>query len=451
MSPVPPQRTVATFDSASALLRAVAAALRGEPFRHLGQSPARAAVVRVAGRLPWPVLREFYSRSGAAEALPAERLGDVDSGAVAGWLAGHHPRRRYPAVLVGSSNGAIAHLAAALGTPWLPTTVLVPVRHTGDPDRPADALRFGERVAPRLLDRNPDWVLFQMHDQVQDRLMVARMAYFRVKWRRLPGPYRRFAEDVLPPRAPVVLVEDTSTWPVTRVAERHVFQLGAQGGRDPDWYRRGRGVPAADEQAAEAEWGMAPDLVEDVERWCAATGRPLIRLRYRGPQAPSHAVAVALREWTQRRGEAADRLVVPSFVLADPWTTINAAAVPYWTFFPVQPALRAFEEHLAAVPPYRNIDVLLFNHGVRSAGIAEPGEWLAAAAASGARARLLAVRPDRFPGDIASLAAYGPALATLPKASRPWSPLPLDRALRALAGGTGTGLPEATGTHILEL
>jgi hypothetical protein len=379
------------------------------------------------------VLREFYTRSGAAEALAAERLGDVDSDAVAGWLAAHHPRRPYPALLVGSSNGAVAHLAAALGVPWLPTTVLVPVRHTGDPDRPADALRFGQRVAPRLLDRNPDWVLHQMHDQLQDRLMVARMAYFRLKWRRLPDLYRRFAEDTLPSGAPVVLIEDTSTWPVSRISERHVFQLGAQGGRDPGWYQRGGAAPRPDEDAPEAEWGIDPDLIDDVTRWCAATGRPLIRLRYGGPQAPSHGVAVALREWAQHRGERADRLVVPSFVMGDPWTTINAGAVPYWTFFPVQPALRAFEDHLTAVPPYRDIDVLLFNHGVRSAGVAEPAEWLTAAAASGARARLLAVRPGRFPGDIASLARYGPALARLPKASSPWSPLALDAALGTLA------------------
>jgi hypothetical protein len=273
-----------------------------------------------------------------------------------------------------------------------------------------------------------------MHDQLQDRLMVARMAYFRLKWRRLPAPYRRFAEDVLPPGAPVVLIEDTSTWPVTRIAERHVFQLGAQGGRDPGWYQPGGAAPRPDEDAPEAEWGIDPDLIADVTRWCAAVGRPLIRVRYGGPQAPSHGVAVALREWTQHRGEAGDRLVVPSFVLGDPWTTINAGAVPYWTFFPVQPALRAFEDHLAAVPPYREIDVLLFNHGVRSAGVAEPREWLTAAAASGARARLLAVRPRRFPGDIASLARYGPALARLPKASSPWTPFALDAALGALAG-----------------
>jgi hypothetical protein len=41
-------------------------------------------------------------------------------------------------VFAGSSNGAVAHLAAALGVPWLPQTLLLAVRTGGlDPDDPA--------------------------------------------------------------------------------------------------------------------------------------------------------------------------------------------------------------------------------------------------------------------------------------------------------------------------
>jgi hypothetical protein len=91
--------------------------------------------------LPWPVVRQVYTRVGASEAVVPDRLADVDLDAVAGWLTEGYPPRRYPAALVGSSNGALAHLAAALQVPWLPGTVLVPVARTGDPHRPVDALR----------------------------------------------------------------------------------------------------------------------------------------------------------------------------------------------------------------------------------------------------------------------------------------------------------------------
>ncbi len=64
---------------------------------------------------------------------------------------------------------------------------------------PDEALRFGERHAPALLRANPGVRLHQMHDQVQDELMVAEMTYFRVKWQRLPAAYARYLTEVLAP------------------------------------------------------------------------------------------------------------------------------------------------------------------------------------------------------------------------------------------------------------
>ena len=55
---------VASFDSATVLHAALAAALRGERFPNLGSGPVAAAGVRVAGRLPWWLLRGVYTRVG---------------------------------------------------------------------------------------------------------------------------------------------------------------------------------------------------------------------------------------------------------------------------------------------------------------------------------------------------------------------------------------------------
>jgi hypothetical protein len=427
-----PDRVVAAFDSASVLHGATAAALRGRGFPHLGNNDLAAAATRAAGRLPWGVLRHLYTRIGAAEGLPPDRLGDVDMAAVAGWLADAYPDHPYPAVLIGSSNGALAHLAAAMQVPWLPGTVLVPVARVADPQRPADALEFGRRHAPPFLAANPDVALHHMHDQVQDELMVARMTYFRTKWRGLPAAYRRFLDTRLAPGAPVVLVEDGSRWPVVRVGERHVFQAGAQGGIEPGDYLARPHTPTPDDEAPEAEWGADPGLGAAVEAWCAEHGHPLVRVAYRGPQAPAHAVATVLRDWYRDRGEPADRLIVPSFVLGDPWRTVATATVPYWTFFAVQPALRALDEHLARAERYRSVDVLLFQHGVGSAGIAGPDEWVATVRRHGAEPRLLALDRPRFPHDIAVNARYARAMDDLPPARQPWSPLPVERALDAV-------------------
>jgi len=100
---------------------------------HLGSPPSYATAVRVAGHLPWPVLRQIYARIGGAEGIRPDQLARVDMAAVAASFAGAYPGRRYPGVLLGSSNGAVTHLAAAMQLPWLPGTVLIPVSRVADP------------------------------------------------------------------------------------------------------------------------------------------------------------------------------------------------------------------------------------------------------------------------------------------------------------------------------
>jgi hypothetical protein len=189
-----PKEVVAAFDSASVLHAATVSALEGQPFRNLGSSALAGLGVRLAGRLPWSLLRSVYTRIGASEGISPRRLGDVDLAMVARSFVEPYPNRPYPAILLGASNGALIHLAAAMQLPWLPNTVLVPVAHVGDTDRPDEAMEFGRSVAPALLDRNPDVVLHHMHDQLQDVLMAERVSYFRVKWRRLPEAYASFID-----------------------------------------------------------------------------------------------------------------------------------------------------------------------------------------------------------------------------------------------------------------
>lgn len=433
MADLDPADVVASFDSASVLHAAVAAALHGSSFPHLGSGRWYAGAVRLGGTLPWGLLRRLYTRIGASEGLPPERLKDVDLTAVAAHLADAYPARRYPVVMIGSSNGALAHLAAALQAPWLPHTLLVPVRRAGDPDRLDETLAFGAGAAAPLLARNRDVVLHHMADPTQDALMSAEMTYFRTKWSTLPDPYADFLIRRLAPGGTVVLVNDTSDWPVTRIGGRHVFQSGGRGGIGPDDYLARPHTPPADDRAAEAEWGLEPSFAAAVRCWCAGQGVELIELTYDGPQAPAAGVAEAFRAWCRRRGEPADRLAVPSFVLGDPWQTLLSASVPFWTFFPVQPALQALDDYLQTAEPYADVHLFAFEHGADSPGIATPDEFAATVRRHGARPHIEALHRGKFPHDIGSLARYGPAYQALPRAQHPFSALSLDDALPHLA------------------
>jgi hypothetical protein len=430
-----PQHAVASFDSASALLAALARALEHRPFPYLGQSRLKVPLVYASAALPLPLRRRAYAIASGREGVKPDRLAEIDMERVAVWVAARYAGRSFPAVLIGSSNGALTHLAATCGIPWLPQTLLIPVRRPGsDPEDFRGAADFGVRHATQLLASNPGIQLHHMHDPNQDALSASQMAYFRVKWRRLPDAYLRFLQQRLLPGAPVVVVRDTSTWPVTRCAERHVFQAGAQGGMSAEEYLEAPDAPPPDETAAEAEWGLAGDIVDSVHAWAADNGHPVVEISYAHPQDPAGAVADTVRGWLQGQGEPADRLLVSSFIVHDPWRTIATGSVPFWTFFPVQRAaldLAAYLDRSA----YDDVDIMLFSHGVPSRGLADARTWQQLADRAHRRGRLLGVDAVAFPGDFTVFARYTKALRSLPQTGRTLRPMRVDEALAGLAAG----------------
>lgn len=431
---VPPKDAVAAFDSASAFLTSLGRALDHQDFPYLGQSRLKVPVVHASRILPAPLRRRAYAIASGREGVPPNKLRGVDMEQVADWVTATYSPRPAPAVLLGSSNGAVTHLAAACGIPWLPQTMLIPVRRPHvDPRDHRGAADFGARWAPDLLDSNPGVQLHHMHDPNQDELSASQMAYFRVKWRRLPDAYRRFLRGFLQPGAPVVVVRDTSTWPVTRYGDRHVFQAGAQGGMTAEQYLEDPDVPRADDTAAEAEWGFADPLLEALQEWADAAGHPVIELSYGHPQHPAAAVAHTMRTWLHGRGEPAQRLLVSSFIVHDPWRTIATGSVPFWTYFPVSEAAYDLAAYLHTAS-YDDIDVMLFSHGVKSRGLAEAQTWQRLAAHARHRGRLLGTDPSSFPADFPVFVRYTSALKALPEVDTPWQPMALEQALTGLAG-----------------
>lgn len=98
-------------------------------------APVMKLVAVVVNALPKRPQEWVHRFSGALEALQPRRLREASVERIAEWLVEHYPKRKYPAVVIGASNGALVHLCAAFGMPWLPQTCLVPVtRWAADPD-----------------------------------------------------------------------------------------------------------------------------------------------------------------------------------------------------------------------------------------------------------------------------------------------------------------------------
>lgn len=351
-----PSRSVASFDSASGMLRALGRFLAGRDVPLLGQLPATveplaSAVLGGVNRLPRPAVERLYAASDWTEAVPARRVGDV--------------------------------------------------RAAGE----------------RLVAANPDLVLHHMHDANQDRLMIQGMTYFRIKWRRLPAAYARFLHDHLAPGGTVYVLDCGLRWPATSVSDRYVFQHGALGGATVAEFQHGSERVAAylarygshrrkwvgsptDGDRPEAEWGFDVALWPDLVAAISTTGARLCRLSFNEPEDLSPLVASLYRWWYRRRGLPADRLLVESFLLLDPWWTLRTASVPFWMVFDMEPSLARLHAYLDGTDTFDEMRLTLFSHGVDSVGLPPISAWEAILGRSRRVGTLLGVDRRTFHRDL---------------------------------------------------
>jgi hypothetical protein len=416
---------VAAFDSASSLLRATSRYLHGKDFPSLGSpSPTQLFMVPL-NATPRKVRELAYIWGGASEALPAKQIHKIHSEDISRWVVGQYPQnQRYPAVMIGSSNGALMHLNVALGIPWLPQTVLIPIRqHHTTPDEPRRDMEEAIATGNTLLEANPDLQLHHMHDENQDYLMLHQMTYFRVKRRRLGETYEHFLLNSLAPGGTIFLDECQRTWPVTRLGDHHFFQHGATGGETEDEYiHGGKRVedflkhyssrhqqldnPQPDEEQPEAEWGFAPELRKDVERFAQQHGYRVRRIVFQEPEDTSPLVADLYRCWYQQRQLPSNRLLVESFILVDPWWTLRTGSAPFWLPFNTRSFADALEHYLGQSDPYNYIAMTLFSHGTDSIGLVPIERWQAILHRARKRGQFVGVNEKLYPRDFATFIRY---------------------------------------------
>jgi hypothetical protein len=418
---------IANFDSATAMLRALGNHLNGQDFPLLGALPrSRAPLMKAAAgavnRMPRRLREQVYIWSGRFEAVDPAKLGNANAEQVADWMTRIYPQRQYPAVAIGSSNGAVLHVWAALGIPWLPQTFLIPVARSGcHPDEPIDDAQWAEEPARILLDANPDLQLHHMHDPVQDRLMIQRMTYFRVKRLRLGQAYERFLRQSLAPGSTIFLVECNLKWPTTRYSERHYFQFGALGGATADEYHNGGSrveaylkryhshrrrwqAPQPDGESSEAEWGFEPRLRDDIEAFADRYGFRVRRMLFNEPEQLSPLAADLYVWWNRKRGIGDRRLLVESFILMEPHWMLRTGSVPFWMVFNKRPSAAALEAYLRD-REFDEIYLMLFSHGVNSIGLVSIDEWRRILK-HGKRSAFVGVDENAYPRDFAVFVRY---------------------------------------------
>ncbi|QSB16294.1 hypothetical protein JQS43_08380 [Natronosporangium hydrolyticum] len=423
---------VAGFDSTTGMLQATAACLRGEPFPAAGHPPGLKGPARATRRLPQRLRESAFLLGGAAETVSSRRAARIDPEEISEWVVEQYPKRKYPVIVIGSASGALVHLCAALGVPWLPQTFLIPVRQRVHPDDVDAAFAKGLEPGRELVANNPTLQLHHMHDANQDRIMVRALTYFRVKRRELGEAYERFLLDHLAPGGTILISECARTWDTTTVGPRHVFQHGAVGGAtDAEFHYGGPRVvdylarhdspvrqwsgPELDGVSPEAEWGFAPALRDDIERFAGQHQFQVRRLIFDEPESISPMVADLYRWWYRQRNLPSNRLFAESFIILEPYWTLRTGSVPYWMTFNTDPSLARLAEYLANREPFDEIMLALFQNAVEMIGLPSVDDWREQVLSRARRAGWFAgLSPEHHPRDLGHLASYDDALKELP-------------------------------------
>ncbi|MEV4640604.1 hypothetical protein AB0J80_25000 [Actinoplanes sp. NPDC049548] len=399
-------RVVCADSLGAGLLEATARAVAGHDCRDMNRVP-------ILGQRPTvreDVRQDALAYDAAEEALPVGLAARLDADAVASWITAQYPADAYPGVLLGSGHGAVTHLAAALGAPWLPdgftVTVPWPGGAVGDWET---AMDWGSVVADSIVAANPDVSVRQVHDPVQRGSLCGTTITLHVRWRRLPAAYRSFLRSRLEPGAHALMVRDVRTWPVLELAPGHSFQLGSPvSGWEPDDYTLDNpalrrtlaaldevrwAAPYPDVPRAVAEVAGDPDFATDLRR-CATTPS---RIRYARPWALSAFVAGLYRRWLAAERGGGEHCVISSGTLLDPWLTLTAGLVPYWLESSARPSVEAAEWWLAGSAGFDTVTVLPQPPGSRSEAYAPGAQWRSLAAFARLRPHVDSLAMSHYP------------------------------------------------------
>ena len=396
----PAEVGVVPFDSGTRVVREVAEALTGTGRSILESYPRGSEVflglvslfpenARIAA-IDWGMRLSLGHR--------LDRAAEVSVDALAEWCTAQYPgTERYPVIVLGSPNGAVAHLCALLGAPFLTTSFGLCFRHPTIDPKDLDAYRKTSfAAATEILAANPSesFEIVCHYDPIHDRSMVRVADFVRIKLLGLPACYRTFVRDRLAPRGTLVLVNCTYAWPQIELSERVHLQVGGLGGIDPTEYIEQWEIEEPTALREESEWGCPAAFAAAVATFAAENDHELLQVERAHPAEFSHLAHAAYLACSGVRSEL---LLIDTFNHLNPRTNLETGIPGLWLPFNTTDGLAIVEDALtrtevetaffAPLPSFaRSPDTL-------------PLDALAAAIAPYGNLEWIGVRPDKFPAD----------------------------------------------------
>jgi hypothetical protein len=396
--------------SSPVCVRSVAAALRDQWLDVYDLSRGQRLGLRAISTLGPRVIRAVVERSQRGAGLDPCLAAAIDVEAAAQQHVDEYDGLDGPcdAILVGAPNGGAAHLANALGAPFLSQHFVFSFRGSSAADDVAAYQRHGASLAGPLLARNPQVVVINHYDPVHDRWLISSLNHIRLKLLSLPEAYRRFISARLRPGGALIFVDCASTWRQYRIGPRHTFQVGGLGGLSDQFYLDRWPLDFPLEVQPESEWGALPELGEALEGLARERGYRCVTLR--GP-SPEWFAACAYEVWRRLFERASSK---PQGTLIEMFTCVNPAAVrassliPLWLPWNCTDSLAFLRQMAPRFDRDRPVLFTLLSNFSLTPDTVSWGEW--ASALSGYDARMLGQRRWLFPSDPAGLWRAGEAL-----------------------------------------
>jgi len=419
-------------DSSSPIVtRAVAAGLHGQYCENFELPAWQRTALHLLGGLPQGASRVAISRFQPLSALTPQKVAGLSIENLAALRLKDYDRApgRFPAMTVGVAlGGATAHLALALGGPFLPQAFVLTLKG-GSPT--GDVSTYFQRSAALARDiarDNPNALTIQHFDPVHDGWLTRWVNHLRFKLLDLPKAYAGFIRQRLEPGGEICYLDCGAEWLRFRVGERSVFQVGGWGGISPEEFLdaarsdrirrvcRGEGLNVFDwrlpdyplERGPESEWGAEPGLGEALEAFCQREGYRFVRIRLSQPHDFSRLAFRAVGRLLEKEGRAPAGALVEVFTQFDATAVLRSGLLPLWLVFNTQDSL----DFLRRMTPQFPKDKPVFFSPLSTFSITPDlvpwSEW--ESALSGLSWTNIGARPSHYPADARVLVSWADKL-----------------------------------------
>ena len=396
-----PVVTVEGFDSGTRVVREIAEALTGEGRSILecypwGSRTFLGLVGLFSAKTRIRLIEWGMRLSVGHDAKDAVRL-DVDS--LSRWCVDQYPQgdRQYEAIVIGSPNGAVAHLAALLAAPFLTSSFGLTFRHpTIDADDHLAYLEGSREIVDSILAANEgtDFELIAHYDPLHDRSLVKVVDFIRVKLRGIPVCYREFIDRHLAPGGRLILVDCAFTWPQYELRDRAYVQVGGLGGIQPETFLDRWSLELPLLTRRESEWGCPEGFASSTAEFAIDRGIESITISLDHPWDYS---LLAHSAYLTCDGVRNRSLLIDCFNHLSPRTSVETGIPGLWLPFNTEEGLTLVADALSG----KTFDRLLFTilpSFAESPDTAPLEAWLDLLSRHG-EVELVGIDPNRFPVD----------------------------------------------------